>query len=896
MKIAPAQWAVLSELLDQLLELPALERDGWIERLAVDLRSYGPLLRELLQNHAAAETSDFLAAGPVLVDEGEPRAWRAGDRVGPYVLEAEIGHGGMGSVWRAQRADGVLKRAIAVKLPDPGFAALGLARRFAQERDILAALTHPHIARLYDAGFTESRQPFLALEYVEGLPITEYCDRHRLDIARRLRLFLQVLAAVQYAHAHLVVHRDIKPSNALVDADGQASLLDFGIAKLLHADSGADTAQTQVGLRVLTPDYAAPEQFLAGSVTTAADVYSLGVLLFELLTGERPYRPASHSQPDLEAAVTRGEVLRASQAVCDEAKAGARGTTVRGASRSLRGDLDNILAKALQREPADRYRTADAFAQDIERYLRGEPIVARPENPWYRARKFVLRHKAAVAASIAALLGLVATTLIAVQQARIARHERDHALTLSARNESVKDFLNTLITEAAQADKPVTVTDMLSRSESLAAAEFRDSPEDYAAVLDLLGGHYHTIGQDARAAPLYVKAMAAIAGSHDGDLHAELACDQAMTVAALGDPVAATRTLQAVAQARATPDLMAANCLQILSYIAQDAGDGPAALKYATLALERLHRLRVVPPKREGEFLGSVAYSQHLNGNSGEAQRYFALAVRRFVEAGRGSSPDAVAVRNNWAVASNDTGNPRRALELYDELIAGAAQMGSGSPPVYLLANRARSLEMVGRLAQAREAYADCEQAARQLSSPGEVTYCEVGQASAAEELGDLAAAKEHLGAAALLLAAVPPESPAALAVQLIRARVALAEGRIEDARRAVSASIGAHVPISLSTMSLIERARINLHEQQLTAALTDAETALKAAQTLQAGAPYSNRTGIAWLTLGEVQQASNNQQEAQRAFTAAIEQLSNTVDPDHPSLLKARALAQAGH
>src|SRR5215470_6083837 len=331
MKIAASQWALLSGLLDQVLELPEAERARWIEQLGPELQSHAPLLRELLRNHAAAETADFLASGAVLVEAGgSSGAWQPGDRVGPYVVEAQVGRGGMGTVWRAHRADGVLKRAIALKLPDLGFAAFGFARRFAQERDILAALAHPHIARLYDAGFTESGQPFLALEYVEGLPITEYCDRQRLDVERRLRLFLQVLAAVQYAHAHLVVHRDIKPSNVLVNAEGQASLLDFGIAKLLQGDASAEGTETQAGLRVLTPDYAAPEQFLVASVTTAADIYALGVLLFELLTGERPYRPASDSRPALEAAVVRGEAVRASQAVGDDDQAVARRQSVKG--------------------------------------------------------------------------------------------------------------------------------------------------------------------------------------------------------------------------------------------------------------------------------------------------------------------------------------------------------------------------------------------------------------------------------------------------------------------------------------------------------------------------------------------------------------------------------------
>ena len=551
MNYDPSQWPVLSRLLDEILEQPPEARERWINELPPDLGPLQAALRHFLSIHTAAETADFLGKSPDLSAAfralgTEAVDWKAGDPVGPYVLEAQVGRGGMGTVWRASRADGALKRPVALKLPFAGLFGAELGRRLLQERDILASLTHSGIARLYDAGSTSAGQPYIALEYVEGVPLTEFCDRERLSARERLEVFLQVLAAVQFAHTHLVVHRDLKPSNVLVTSDRRVSLLDFGIAKLLSGDRAQSSPQTQLGLQVLTPEYASPEQFLGGPVTTASDVYSAGVLLFELLTARGPYEVAGESRADLELAVIRSDPMKPSQVVVDEATAAARGTTPRALSHALRGDLDTIVLKALKKLPQDRYATAASFAQDIERFLRQQPIAARPDHWSYRVRKFTLRHRLAVAATIVAVLGMLSTTLVAVWQRQVARSERDRAEALLSRNESVTDFLNVLITEAAQADKPVTVTDMLGRSEALAEHDFRDNPANYAAVLDLLGTHYHAIGEDSRAEPLYRKALGAAQRSGDPALVAQLRCDQAMTLAATGHAEEGTRTLQDV--------------------------------------------------------------------------------------------------------------------------------------------------------------------------------------------------------------------------------------------------------------------------------------------------------------------------------------------------------------
>src|SRR5262245_13619881 len=353
-------WPWLSRLLDEWLELPPESRAGWLDHLGPECARVAPVLRKLLLAREEAGFDRFLERPPSIPDSTETvlPEFSPGMTIGPYRLLRELGHGGMGVVWQAERADGALKRPIALKLPVGG-AHAGLAERFGRERDILGQLTHPHIARLYDAGIAGLGQPYLAMEYVDGETITRYCDRNTLGIKPRLQLFLDVLGAVQCAHASLVVHRDLKPSNILVTTAGEVRLLDFGIAKLLTGGEALETELTRIGGRALTPDYASPEQILGEPVTTASDVYSLGVVLYELLSGTRPYRLKRDTRGGLEEAIVAADTPRPSQAARDEERAGTRGLTAQRLARTLTGDLDAIVLKALQKQPSRRYATAD---------------------------------------------------------------------------------------------------------------------------------------------------------------------------------------------------------------------------------------------------------------------------------------------------------------------------------------------------------------------------------------------------------------------------------------------------------------------------------------------------------------------------------------------------------
>jgi serine/threonine protein kinase len=839
------QWPALSRLLDEALEVPLESRERWLESLAAADAIHRAKLRELLNQHAAAQTGEFLYTLPKLGDESAAAQARGGlapgTVIGPYIIEQEIGRGGMGAVWKARRSDGVIKRPVALKLPHAGPHSQELIERFTRERDILAELSHPNIARLDDAGLTSSGQPYLALEYVPGVRLTEYCDDLRLDVRSRLQLCQQVLRAVQHAHGHLVIHRDLKPSNILVTPDGQAMLLDFGIAKLIPADSLAEADRTQWGGVALTPEYASPEQIAGKPVSIASDIYSLGVLLFELLTGERPYRLKRNTRAALEDAIIAGEPQRPSSAVQGSPFAAARGTTVKNLARTLRGDLDTIVLKALKKSPAERYATADALSQDIERYLSGQPVSARADGSWYRARKFVGRHKWPVAAASAAAVALIATAAIALFEAHEAKAERDRALALSARNEAVTEFVNTLVTDAGGSDEPVTVGEMLARSESLISAEYEQNPDHRAAILGMLGIYYHTIGQDKRSEPLLNDALQAVRASTDGDLRRQLTCQHAMSLGGLGKVKEATEALDSVIADSHTTLKQQVECLEYLAYIAQDGDDPKGALKYGTLALQRLHSMPNPSLTTEAVLLGSVGFAQQLNNQNDAAEKSYRQSLAQFAKAGRDSSPDAIAVRNNWAMVSLGAGEPKRALGLYDQTLEIVSRKDPGAqPPLYLLGNHARALESAGKFPQARDEYSKCVALTTDATMVVQRTFCLMGLASVEFQVGHLAAAGEYVSKAATSIPeSVPRDFPARTAVQVMRARIEVAERQFAAARPDLDVVISTAKSDSALMQASFARGELNLADNQLPAALQDARRGGGGARAAQGGVPY---------------------------------------------------------
>jgi serine/threonine-protein kinase len=494
-------WPALSELLDDALALPPGERDAWLAGLAgrgVVSAQQQDTLRALLATQAGIETGDFLADLPPLPAVPPAHAGAVpGAIVGPYRLSTQIGQGGMASVWLAERTDGLIKRQVALKLPAAVWGE-AFAARLARERQILASLTHAHIARLYDAGIDAQGRPFLAMEWIDGEPIDAFCKNRSAPLAQRIDLLLQVMAAVAHAHARLVVHRDLKPSNILVSADGKVSLLDFGIAKLLEGDLTQDTALTRAAGHALTPDYASPEQIRGEPLGTASDIYSLAVVFFEVVTGGRPYRLRRGNAAELEAAIASAEAPLASAVATDRALA-----------RHLRGDLDSILNKALKKRPEERYPTMDAFAQDLRRWRDGKPVQARPDGLGYRAAKFVSRYRLQVTAGGVVALALVGGTAVALWQAHEARLQAQRAQTEAATATAVQDFLQGIFrANSGDQDDPdkarsTTARELLDTGAERINAELRDAPEARLRLLGTLAEMYGSMAVLDRAAELH---------------------------------------------------------------------------------------------------------------------------------------------------------------------------------------------------------------------------------------------------------------------------------------------------------------------------------------------------------------------------------------------------------
>ena len=477
------------------------------------LLAYDGPSKDLLDTAAFANTAKMRSEG-----EAEPMEGRL---VGPYKIIRRIGYGGMGTVFLAARADDQYRKRVAIKLVRRGMDTEFILSRFLHERQILASLDHQNIARLLDGGTTEDGLPYFVMEYIEGLTIDRYCDAHKLSTVERLKLFRSICAAVHFAHQNLVVHRDIKPSNILVTSEGVPKLLDFGIAKLLNPELYAQTiVPTAIQLRLMTPDYASPEQVRGQAITTATDTYSLGVLLYELLTGHRPYRLASSLPQEIERIICEQEPDKPSTAInrrvdtvssdgtnrislSPEIVSQTREGQPEKLRRKLAGDLDNIILMAMRKEPHRRYASVEQFSEDIRRHLEGLPVIARKDAFAYRAGKFIKRNKVAVVVT-AIVAMLVASSVIAIiiQSSRAAR-ERDKARQVSG-------FLVDLfkVSDPGEArGRTITAREILDHGAERIQTELKDQPEVQATLMNTIGQVYESLGLYDSAAAILEKAL-----------------------------------------------------------------------------------------------------------------------------------------------------------------------------------------------------------------------------------------------------------------------------------------------------------------------------------------------------------------------------------------------------
>ncbi len=539
MAVPPEKWGQLRELFRVAIEHEPQERAAFLDRACPDDASLRAEIESLLASHDRAE--NFIEK-PAFADTvkafAEPPAEQfAGNRIGHYQVVREIGRGGMGTVYLARRADDQYQKLVAIKVVRRGMDTEDILRRFRNERQILATLDHPNIARLLDGGTTDDGLPYIVMDYVEGTPVTDYCDTHQLTTGARLRLFRTVCDAVQHAHQHLVVHRDLKPSNILITPDGTPKLLDFGIAKVLTPEPSTLPADhTLTELRVLTPDYASPEQVRGEKLATTSDVYSLGVVLYELLTGHRPYRSLNTPPHELARVICEQEPTKPSTTIYNveiikrgetepqlsitpESVSRARDTQPDKLRRRLSGDLDNIILAALRKEPARRYASVGQFSEDIRRHLDGLPVVARKDTFKYRATKFVRRNRLGVAVAGIVLLTLVGGLLATAWQARAARQEKARAENVSTFLEEMLAYSNPRVNVSGKNGGETTMTDVLDEAaKRLDGVEFANQLEVKAELEKIIGDSYGGQGrQDLWEVHLkkYIDIQRSLGGEND---------------------------------------------------------------------------------------------------------------------------------------------------------------------------------------------------------------------------------------------------------------------------------------------------------------------------------------------------------------------------------------------
>ncbi len=565
------RWERLQQLFSRAVELSGPERKAFVDtQTANDAEMRSELLELLACDNGGGRTGPLtLALGAALdTTTRDRRKALVGRVLGNYKLVSVLGHGGTGTVYLGERADRQYSAQVAVKIVDNGTMQGELGLRFRAERQILASLNHSNIARLIDAGETEEGNPYLVMEYVHGEPLDRYCDRELLGLRERLQLFLDICGAVQYAHQNLVVHRDLKPANILVTAEGSPKLLDFGIAKLLDAgEAAAAMALTRMNDRLLTPEYASPEQILGRPVTTASDVYALGVVLYELLTGLRPYTvPASASQLELERSICITDPLRPSAAVKRARESGplegqseilavgaARRLTPEKLQKRLVGDIDAIVMRALRKEPQHRYNSIEQLASDIRRFLTREPVQARQGNWLYYSQRFIRRHAFGVSAGAAFFVFLAAFAAVSTIQAQRIAAERDRAQQQSSRAEKVSTFM--LETFAAadpyqfvvrEDSKPETAEELLAKAGRRVREDLQEHPQVRAQLLEHIGRAYRRRNDDKTAVSYLQDAAdlrSKMSGGADDEETAAIMVELAISMRESGDTLASDEVL-----------------------------------------------------------------------------------------------------------------------------------------------------------------------------------------------------------------------------------------------------------------------------------------------------------------------------------------------------------------
>jgi serine/threonine-protein kinase len=890
MTIDSQRWRQLSPWLDQVLDLPVDQREAWLDTLAERDAEMAGELRALLAGGSAG------AAAQILRDAAPAVALQAlaGRRIGGYTLIEPLGEGGMGTVWLAERSDGRFEGRAAVKLLHAGLIQRSLAARFRREGAILARLSHPHIARLVDAGLTDDGQPYLVLEHVAGERIDQWCDGRRLGLRARVEVFGQVLEAVQHAHAQLVVHRDLKPGNVLVDHEGKVKLLDFGIAKLLDDEGapGEATELTREGGRVLTPHYAAPEQARGETVTTATDVYALGLLLYLLLTGQHPrvdaqgrHAPSSCEVP-LASQVVQDSSRRSSDALL--AAASARGTTPPRLAHGLAGDLDNILVKALRAEPGDRYATAAAFADDLRRHLEGQTVSARPDSWAYRTSRFIGRHKVGVGLAAAALVAIISAAGVAEQQRRVAERERDLATRQRVATEAVAGFLEEELGQTDEPGRPQDPGDRIELAQRRAEQLFYDAPE----VLVRLNALFHnlnvTLGRNSAMRRNVEAIQAAAQQIDDPVVRAEAWCGPEGEMSDAQSIARINRGLEILPAGEGSRGVRS-KCLFHRASHLRDTGHYAEALRDLDSSFEaapRLQRrmLEAAYQRGRGILLNEL-------GRPYAADQAYSQVVEIMRAAGRGHSIKMVQDLNWRAVFRWRMGRPREALTFVAQAadLAKPGDQGTASSPL-MTGLRARMLLDLGQEDEALRALENAQLREGRLVPvfPRAWEFVALVHLLRGDPDTAVAVLERDLAENRGKVEPVPD-----LINRVALANVLLAKRDADRALATLDEIDAGPAILILRWDCLWLRARA----QNMAGRPLRAETAARAAIAEAAlRAPPDGRSalhGHAFLELARALAAQGRAEEARAAADRAVAELADSLGPEHSATLAATSLAR---
>jgi serine/threonine-protein kinase len=908
------RWKRIDELLQAALEVDPQSRDSFLQQAcAGDAELLGEV-KSLLTSHRQvgdfleSPVAEFAAHAIVAEEERLLSCALEGQQVSHYRILRLIGRGGMGTVWLAERCDGRFERKVAIKFLNVAVLDQASARRFKREGTILGKLAHPLIAELIDAGLTAAGEPFLVLEYVEGQSIDEYCDTNKLSVSDRIRLFLDVLCAVAHAHSNLVVHRDIKPSNVLVRNDAQVKLLDFGIAKVL-ADETSDGSASVLTLEAgaaLTPRFAAPEQVSEGTITTATDIYALGVLLYLLLTGQHPAGPGPYSPAQLIKTIVDEEPRRASEAVASVSAevAANRATTPEKLRRQLHGDLERIIAKAVKKNPADRYSSSSAFGDDLERYLEHKPVLARPDSLGYRTAKFVRRNRVAVAVAATALIATAAGVAAIVVQDRRVRAERDFALRELVRSEEHHEFLDFLLSDAAPLGKPFTVNNLLDRAKAIVERE-KPSPLQIEHM-EWVGADYGFQDQHGLARTLLERAYQLSKQSTDPSVRASAACALGMELSRDEDLARGDALIQEGLRELPEEPQYAINrvtCLRMGAGVSRESGESEEAVRRMEMARKVLRASSLDSDTSEMITSLDLATAYSEDGRDREALAEFERSAKLLSALGRDETETAVDLYNNWALELDQAGRALEAEKVYRRVIdisRDSSTEEAVSPMV--LNNYARVLRELDWLPQA-------EDYAERAYSKATATGDELVISQSLLERSRIYLAEHDVSRAESMLAQVeprlhktlPPGHYAFAAIPRFRGLIALENHDLPNALRLLDEAIsiiqaamkasheGGYVLSSL----YVERSVIDLELGRVIDAEADATRALAALHADDTSSDVSSKLGSAYLAQARAFAAESKSAQARAAASRALVQLQGSLGPNHPDTQSARSLTK---